>query len=104
MPTRHTNPRSERGFSRSRGGDPIPQPTEPGREDADGTLWFTIREAAAFTGRGVQTIYSWERRGHLNRAAAATDEHGHRIYNQQQIAAAERRARRNAAGVQRVAC
>jgi hypothetical protein len=71
--------------------------------DADGTIWFTIAEAAAFTRRSVQTIYSWERRGHLNRDAAATDEHGRRIYSQPQIAAAERRARLNAAAAQRVA-
>jgi predicted site-specific integrase-resolvase len=70
---------------------------EPGREDADGTLWFTVAQAANFTGCDRQTIYSWERRGHLDRAAAPTDEHGRRIYTQQQIAAAVKRARRNAA-------
>ncbi|MFF9138490.1 helix-turn-helix domain-containing protein [Streptomyces albogriseolus] len=74
-----------------------------GREDAAGAIWFTIAEAAAFTRRSVQTIYSWERRGHLNRAAAATDENGRRIYSQAQIAAAERRARQNAAAARRVA-
>ncbi|MFJ3794953.1 MerR family transcriptional regulator [Streptomyces sp. NPDC090088] len=81
----------------------MPHTTEAGREDADGNLWFTIREAADFTGRDPQTIYSWERRGHLNRAAAAVDERGHRIYSQQQIAAAERRARQNTAVVRRIA-
>lgn len=75
----------------------------PGREDADGTFWFTIRDAARLTGRNLQTIYSWERRGHLDRKSAATDERGRRIYSQQQIAAAERLARQNAAGVRRLA-
>nr|WP_239072297.1 MerR family transcriptional regulator [Streptomyces bauhiniae] len=64
-----------------------------GREAADGSIWFTIRQAAAFTGRNVQTIYSWERRGHL--ANPRHDEHGRRIYSQQQIAAAEQQARHN---------
>ncbi|MFE7954395.1 MerR family transcriptional regulator [Streptomyces sp. NPDC057413] len=74
-----------------------------GREDANGTIWFTVAQAAAFTGRDRQTIYSWERRGHLDRVAAPTDEHGRRIYTQAQIAAAERRARHNAAATQRIA-
>ncbi|WP_217545583.1 MerR family transcriptional regulator [Streptomyces sp. GbtcB6] len=81
----------------------MPHATEAGREASDGTLWFTIREAALFTGRDPQTIYSWERRGHLNRAAAAVDERGRRIYSQQQIAAAERLARQNTAVVRRIA-
>ncbi|MEV1063395.1 MerR family transcriptional regulator [Streptomyces sp. NPDC050263] len=74
-----------------------------GREDADGRLWFTVREAAAFTGRGIQTIYSWERRGHLQRSDARTDEHGRRIYSQEQVAAAERAARLNTAAARRLA-
>ncbi|WP_405925429.1 MerR family transcriptional regulator [Streptomyces sp. NBC_00035] len=82
----------------------MPHPTDrapaQGREDADGTIWFTVREAADFTDRSPQTIYSWERRGHLSNPS--TDERGCRIYTQQQIAAAERQARLNAAGVQRV--
>lgn len=73
-----------------------------GREDAAGTIWFTIAEAAAFTSRKPQTIYSWERRGHLTNPSH--DEQGRRIYSQQQIADAERTARRNAAAAQRVAC
>jgi predicted site-specific integrase-resolvase len=72
-----------------------------GREDADGTIWFTIREAAAFTGRALQTIYSWERRGHLT--DPRHDENGRRVYSQQQIAAAERLARRNTAAARRAA-
>ncbi|MDT0477384.1 MerR family transcriptional regulator [Streptomyces sp. DSM 41014] len=75
---------------------------DPGREAADGTLWFTIRAAATFTGRDPQTIYSWERRGHLDRTSAARDEHGRRIYTQQQIAAAERAARLNTNRVRRI--
>ncbi|MFE9935865.1 helix-turn-helix domain-containing protein [Streptomyces hirsutus] len=74
----------------------------PGRE-ADGEFWFTVREAAAFTGRSLQTIYSWERRGHLRRQDAHRDERGRRIYTQTQIAAAERAARMNAAAVRRIA-
>lgn len=76
------------------------QDTSPGRE-ADGEFWFTVREAAAFTGRALQTIYSWERRGHLT--DPRQDEHGRRIYSQRQVATAERRARRNAAAVRRLA-
>ncbi|MFJ7417973.1 MerR family transcriptional regulator [Streptomyces uncialis] len=74
-----------------------------GREDAAGELWFTIAEAAAFTGRDRQTIYSWERRGHLNRDAARTDEQGRRIYTQAQIARAERTARHNGIASRRAA-
>lgn len=69
--------------------------------DADGTIWFTVREAAAFIGGNRQTIYSWERRGHLK--DPRHDEDGRRIYTQQQIAAAHRQARLNARAVQRVA-
>ncbi|WP_055526027.1 MerR family DNA-binding transcriptional regulator [Streptomyces graminilatus] len=72
-----------------------------GRETNDGTIWFTIRQAAAFIGGSPQTIYSWERRGHL--ANPQHDEHGRRIYTQQQIAAAHRQARLNTAAVRRVA-
>lgn len=72
-----------------------------GREDADGTIWFTIRQAAAYTSRNRQTIYSWERRGHLK--DPSKDEHGRRIYSQDQIAAAERLARQNTAATRRVA-
>lgn len=76
--------------------------TADGRE-ANDTLWFTVREAADFLGRNVQTIYSWERRGHLNQQASHQDEHGRRIYSQPQLAAAERLARHNAARVRHVA-
>lgn len=68
-------------------------------DDGEGGIWFTIAEAAAFTGRRLQTIYSWERRGHLSNPGK--DEHGRRIYTQQQIAAAEKRTRQNAAAAQR---
>ncbi|RKN41599.1 MerR family transcriptional regulator [Streptomyces hoynatensis] len=61
------------------------------RNDAQGRVWFTIAQAAAFTGRAVQTIYSWERRHILTNPRH--DEHGRRIYSQQQIAAAERTVR-----------
>ncbi|MFF8485175.1 MerR family transcriptional regulator [Streptomyces antibioticus] len=82
---------------------PLDNVSRHGREDAEGGLWFTIREAAAFTGRDAQTIYSWERRGHLNREDARTDERGRRIYSQQQIAAAERVARLNTVAARRLA-
>jgi predicted site-specific integrase-resolvase len=85
---------------------PRPGDREPaaGREDADGNIWFTVAQAAAFLGASsCQTIYSWERRGHLDRDAAPTDEHGRRIYSQAQIAAAARATRKNAAAIRRVA-
>jgi DNA-binding transcriptional MerR regulator len=69
--------------------------------DADGTIWFTIPQAAAFLDCSRQTIYSWERRGHL--ANPRHDEAGRRIYTQQQIANAHRAARLNARAVQRSA-
>ncbi|MEU8555952.1 MerR family transcriptional regulator [Streptomyces anthocyanicus] len=80
---------------------PDDRTTAQGREDAAGCIWFTIREAAAYTGRALQTIYSWERRGHLTNPRR--DEHGHRIYSQRQVAAAERTARQNTATVRRLA-
>lgn len=82
---------------------PADQAPEHGREDAAGELWFTVRQAAALTGKALQTIYSWERRGLLDRHAARTDEAGRRIYTQAQIATAERSARHNTAAVRRVA-
>lgn len=72
-----------------------------GREDAAGGIWFTVRQAAAFIGGSPQTIYSWERRGHLT--DPRHDEQGRRIYSQQQIAAAHRTARANTAATRRVA-
>ncbi|MGY1498557.1 MerR family transcriptional regulator [Streptomyces sp. QTS52] len=72
-----------------------------GREAADDTIWFTIAQAAAFLDCSPQTIYSWERRGHLK--GPRHDEDGRRIYSQQQIADAHRRARHNARAVRRVA-
>jgi hypothetical protein len=70
-------------------------------ERAEGGLWFTIAQAAAFTGLNRQTIYSWERRGHLT--DPHYDEHGRRIYSQQQIAEAHKKARDNADAVRRAA-
>jgi DNA-binding transcriptional MerR regulator len=60
---------------------------EAHRQDANGTIWFTVKQAAAFTGRSPFTIYSWERRGILT--DPHEDEYGRRVYSQQQIAAAE---------------
>ena len=70
-------------------------------EHAEGGIWFTIPAAAAFTGRDRQTIYSWERRGLLTNPRR--DEHGRRIYSQQQIAEAHKRAKDNAEAVRRAA-
>ncbi|MEU5838787.1 MerR family DNA-binding transcriptional regulator [Streptomyces diacarni] len=70
---------------------------ELARDDGTGRLWFTVRQAAAFLGRSVQTIYSWERRGTLT--DPRRDEHGRRIYTQAQLAAAERAVRPRAARV-----
>ena len=72
-----------------------------GREAADETIWFTVRQAAAFIDGSPQTIYSWERRGHLQNPRR--DEHGRRIYTQQQIADAVRTTRENTAAVRRIA-
>jgi DNA-binding transcriptional MerR regulator len=59
--------------------------------DGEGGLWFTIKQAAAFTGRRIETIYSWERRGILT--DPKHDEYGRRIYSQQQISEAEKKVR-----------
>ena len=72
-----------------------------GREDANGTIWFTIRQAAAFTGRDRQTIYSWERRGILTNPR--TDEHGRRVYTQQQISDAYKATNEHAEASRQVA-
>ena len=70
-------------------------------DNAEGGLWFTVAQAAAFIGGSRQTVYSWERRGLL--ADPRTDEHGRRIYSQQQIAEAHKQARDNAQAVRRAA-
>ena len=71
-----------------------------GRE-ANGIIWFTVRQAAAFTGYDRQTIYSWERRGILTNPR--TDEHGRRIYSQAQIAKAYNDTKAHAEASRRVA-
>ena len=68
---------------------------ETHRNTPDGTVWFTIAQAARFTGRSKFTIYSWERRGILK--DHREDEYGHRVYSQMQIAKAERAVRAQAA-------
>lgn len=75
---------------------PQDQHNADGRE-AGGILWFTVAQAAAFIGGSRQTIYGWERRGLLK--DPHTDEHGRRIYSQQQIAEAHRQAKQNAEAV-----
>lgn len=79
---------------------PDDQHNTDGREAA-GRLWFTIAQAAAFIGGSRQTIYGWERRGLLT--DPHRDEHGRRIYSQQQIAEAHRQAKLNAEAVRRAA-
>lgn len=59
-----------------------------------GQLWFTVEQAAAFTGRSLWTIYSWRRRDLL--PPPARDEQGRQIYSQRQLAAAEKRVRTRA--------
>ncbi|NUL09082.1 MerR family transcriptional regulator [Streptomyces lunaelactis] len=71
-----------------------------GRE-ADGIIWFTIRQAAAFVGYDRQTIYSWERRGILT--DPRTDEHGRRVYSQQQISDAYKATQAHAEASRRAA-
>ncbi|CAL9597396.1 MerR family DNA-binding transcriptional regulator [Streptomyces sp. enrichment culture] len=80
---------------------PTDRTTAQGREDSAGGIWFTIAEAAQFIGGSPQTIYSWERRGHLT--DPRRDERGRRIYSQQQIATAHRTTRQNTAATRRVA-
>jgi hypothetical protein len=79
---------------------PDDQHDTDGRE-ADGKLWFTVAQAAAFTGLNRQTVYGWERRGLLSNPSR--DEHGRRIYSQQQIAEAYKKARDNAEAARRAA-
>ena len=70
-------------------------------EEGEGGIWFTIRQAAAFVGYDRQTIYSWERRGILT--DPRTDEHGRRIYSQQQISDAYNATREHAEASRQVA-
>lgn len=79
----------------------MPPTAAHGRQDANGTLWFTVAAAAAFLGCDRQTIYSWERRGHLT--DAKHDERGRRIYTQRQISDAYRLARANEARTRQIA-
>lgn len=46
--------------------------------DPEGHDCVTVRQAARITGRAVQTIYSWDRRGLIT--ARMTDDHGRRVY------------------------
>jgi predicted site-specific integrase-resolvase len=74
---------------------------QTGGREAGGILWFTVAQAAAFTGVDRQTVYGWERRGLLT--GPSRDEHGRRIYSQQQIAEAYKQARDNAQAARRAA-
>lgn len=85
----------------SRPGDRAPAHGRQAGDEGEGGIWFTVTQAAAFIGGSRQTIYSWERRGHL--ASPRHDEHGRRIYSQQQIADAKDKAKQNAKDTQRVA-
>jgi DNA-binding transcriptional MerR regulator len=55
--------------------------------DPEGLDCLTARQAAALTGRSLQTIYSWERRGLLK--ARMTDDQGRKVYLHSEIAALE---------------
>ncbi|PJN24046.1 MerR family transcriptional regulator [Kitasatospora sp. CB02891] len=54
--------------------------------DPEGLDCVTVRQAARITGRRVQTIYSWQRRGIIT--PRMTDDHGRRVYLLADICAA----------------
>ncbi|MEU2554131.1 helix-turn-helix domain-containing protein [Streptomyces sp. NPDC013313] len=57
-------------------------------------LWLTAREAADLTGVSLQTIYSWERRGHLK--VEDLDHRGHKLFRHLSVAKAEKATRAKA--------
>ncbi|MFD8596985.1 MerR family transcriptional regulator [Kitasatospora sp. NPDC059646] len=54
--------------------------------DPEGLDCVTARQAARITGRNIQTIYSWQRRGLI--APRMTDDRGLRVYLLADICAA----------------
>lgn len=50
-------------------------------------IWLTVKEAALLAGVSVQTVYSWERRGHLK--VEGLDERGRKLYRHLAVAQAE---------------
>jgi DNA-binding transcriptional MerR regulator len=59
--------------------------------DPEGLPCMTVRQAARHTGRNIQTIYSWERRGLLK--VRMTDDNGRKVYLMQDVAEVEHRLR-----------
>ncbi|MFJ8508620.1 helix-turn-helix domain-containing protein [Streptomyces avermitilis] len=57
-------------------------------------LWLTAREAADLTGVSLQTIYSWERRGHLT--VEGLDHRGQKLFRHLDVARAEMATRSKA--------
>ncbi|MGW4437025.1 helix-turn-helix domain-containing protein [Streptomyces sp. NPDC004596] len=57
-------------------------------------LWLTAREAADLTGVSLQTIYSWERRGHLK--VEGLDHRGQKLFRHLSVARAEKATRAKA--------
>lgn len=54
-------------------------------------IWLTVREAALLTGVSIQTIYSWDRRGHLK--VEGLNERGQKLYRHLAVAQAEKATR-----------
>lgn len=50
-------------------------------------IWLTVKEAALLAGVSVQTVYSWERRGHLT--VEGLDDRGRKLYRHLAVAQAE---------------
>lgn len=57
-------------------------------------IWLTVKEAALLTGVSIQTIYSWERRGHLT--VEGLDERGQKLFRHLAVAQAEKATRAQA--------
>jgi DNA-binding transcriptional MerR regulator len=57
-------------------------------------IWLTVKEAAFLAGVNVQTIYSWQRRGHLK--VEGLDERGQKLFRHLAVAQAEKATRSKA--------
>lgn len=55
-------------------------------------IWLTVKEAALLAGVSVQTVYSWERRGHLK--VEGLDERGQKLFRHLAVAQAEKVTRK----------
>jgi DNA-binding transcriptional MerR regulator len=60
----------------------------------DNEIWLTAKEAALLAGVSVQTIYSWERRGHLK--VEGLGHRGHKLFRHLDVAKAEKITRAKA--------